>query len=370
MKKNRDYVAVVLATALMVAAAGGAARPPVNGKVPPPRGLTASEQCPKSPRGIEFLDIAPGAASIRLLVFGDQGSGEDLNRHQESVARVISEYYRNRAVPPFVLLLGDNFYPSHMGDEEFADLFVNRYADLLDNGTQFYAVLGNHDYQGAKAAEERKRHGRRGWNMPSNYYALRAGPAVLFGLDTASGQTSGSPRMQSAQLYWLLNGLCALDRMPSPPRWKLVFGHHPLVSGGKHGYVDAHDEMLDRVLLGTVRGRIDLYMAGHDHDMQLLWTAGLPLMANVGSGGRGIRKVYPVLGMTQFCAETHGFAEVELSASEMKISYIAEDRSSGSPVPRLAAVCTVAAPGQPPKCVDANGGVLSEPGECPRFGHR
>jgi hypothetical protein len=43
--------------------------------------------------------------------------------------------------------------------------------------------------------------------------------------------------------------------------WTVVYGHHPLNSSGLHG---TSDDMLDYTA-SLMHGRVDLYLAGHDH---------------------------------------------------------------------------------------------------------
>lgn len=280
------------------------------------------------------LKIAAGAASIRFIAFGDQGSGKDTRDqrdHQYAVGKLIQDYYQNKPAPMFALLLGDNFYKT----PDFSEFFSEPYKYLLDKGVQFYAVLGNHDYENNRVSAELGAR-QKGWNMPAKFYALNAGPAVLFGLDTASGKIHDGPNFGNEQKGWLLHSLCE-----STAPWKIVFGHHSILSGGMHGYRDRQDEELDRMLLDVVGTRADLYIAGHDHDVQLLKKPGLPAILNIGSGGRGVRRVYPVADMTHFCASAHGFAEVELTAHKMTISLIVEDLGSKETPPRPKAVCTL-----------------------------
>ena len=47
-----------------------------------------------------------------------------------------------------------------------------------------------------------------------------------------------------------------------------MFGHHPCFSGGAHG----PDKELIKEILPIMRaGNVDIYMAGHDHNMQHWW---------------------------------------------------------------------------------------------------
>ena len=47
--------------------------------------------------------------------------------------------------------------------------------------------------------------------------------------------------------------------------WKIVFGHHPMYSGGHH---DGQCTIRERVLPILKKYNVDLYIAGHDHNLQ------------------------------------------------------------------------------------------------------
>src|SRR6266705_140231 len=57
---------------------------------------------------------------------------------------------------------------------------------------------------------------------PSPYYTFSAGPAQFFALDTNE--------VSEAQLLWL-----DAELKKSSAKWKLVYGHHPIYSDGRHG---------------------------------------------------------------------------------------------------------------------------------------
>lgn len=65
------------------------------------------------------------------------------------------------------------------------------------------------------------------------------------------------------QLAWLANGL-----KTSKAKWKIVYGHHILWSIGGTKYDEGH--VLRRLILPELCQYADAYIAGHEHDLELL----------------------------------------------------------------------------------------------------
>lgn len=73
---------------------------------------------------------------------------------------------------------------------------------------------------------------------------------------------SGTPDFTS-QLEWLREGLAESDA-----RWKIVFGHQPIYS--HNPWREASPEYLERVEPVLVEGGVDVYLAGHDHFLDMM----------------------------------------------------------------------------------------------------
>jgi hypothetical protein len=97
-------------------------------------------------------DLPPGAASERFLVFGDPGTGK-------AGQYLIAEAMALKAGADglyFVLITGDNFYPSgvsSVNDPDWLTKFEDPYAAPV-LAVPFYPSLGNHDHGGS--ARERQ----------------------------------------------------------------------------------------------------------------------------------------------------------------------------------------------------------------------
>ena len=139
--------------------------------------------------------------------------------------------------------------------------------------------------------------------MPSAYYTFTAGEAQFFALDTDV--------ISEKQLLWLQDALDA-----SQAKWKIVYGHHPIYSEGQHE--DNNTKIAQ--LLPALRSRADIYLAGHDHDMQHLKPEGRLHFFVAGSGGK-LRPIEPG-PRSLFAKSAHGFAVLEIQADTLAVAFV------------------------------------------------
>ena len=242
---------------------------------------------------------------IRVLAFGDFGTGSP---NQKKAAAAMLSYHKKSAFD-FAVTLGDNFYS--LGMESPTDPRWKTWWDDLYNplGIKFYATMGNHDwgYADSPAAEILYARTSPSWRMPAPYYTFTAGPVQFFALDTNE--------ISEAQLIWLKE---ELDK--SRARWKLVYGHHPIYSAGQH----ADNPVLVNRLLPILKGRAEVYLAGHDHDMQHLKPEGNLHFFVSGGGGANIRVIKPD-ERSLFAKSSFGFSVLSATASELKVTFISSD---------------------------------------------
>ncbi|MGI8782352.1 MAG: metallophosphoesterase [Acidobacteriota bacterium] len=247
------------------------------------------------------FSLKPPDQSIRVLAFGDFGDGSVF---QQQVAAAMLQYHSKQPFD-FAVTLGDNFYSKGMAgpsDPRWKTWWEDLYSSL---GIQFYASLGNHDWGFPDSPATEVLYTRQGpsWRMPATRYTFTAGPVQFFALDTNG--------MSEAQLIWLREELSM-----STARWKVVYGHHPIYSEGRH---EDNENMIDE-LLPVLRDRADIYLAGHDHDMQHLKPEGALHFFIAGSGGK-LRPVEPG-PRSLFARSAHGFAVLEASVQELKVKFI------------------------------------------------
>ena len=254
------------------------------------------------------LQVAPGLFSlkaagqpIRVLAFGDFGDG---SLGQREVAAAMLRYHRQRPFD-FAITLGDNFYNQGMkgvDDPRWKTWWDQLYDPL---GIQFYAILGNHDYVFPESPEAEILYSKQSpsWRMPATQYTYTAGWVQFFAID--------SPAMTGYQLEWLQKELEA-----SKFSWKVVYGHDPIYSHGKHG----DNQKLIRELLPVLKGRADVYLAGHDHDMQHLKPEGNLHFFVSGTGGK-MRRIRPGQ-RSLFAKSALGFAVLEADGSSLKMTFV------------------------------------------------
>jgi tartrate-resistant acid phosphatase type 5 len=244
---------------------------------------------------------ALAAKRVRVLAFGDFGDGSEAQR---TVARAMRRFHLRRPFD-FALTLGDNFYSTGMSSPNDAR-WKTWWADLYDPlRIRFYATLGNHDWgqPNSPAAEIAFTSRSRSWRMPAAYYTFTAGAAQFFALDTDV--------ISQKQLDWLQEALDA-----SQARWKIVYGHHPIYSEGQH----EDNNVKIAQLLPLLRSRADIYLAGHDHDMQHLRPEDRLHFFVAGSGGK-LRPIEPG-PRSLFAKSANGFAVLEIDRGTLRFVFI------------------------------------------------
>lgn len=255
-----------------------------------------------------------GTHYLRFYALGDTGSG---NASQQAVADSLAQFHADFG-GSFALLLGDNFYEdgvSSTDDPQWASKFEDMYdPSVLD--FPFYAVLGNHDYHLDEQAQVDYTavYPASRWEMPARYYAfsqvLPDGTRIdFFGLD---GYTVAT---EDAQLTWLQAALAA-----STADWKIVFSHYPLYSNGVHGDNPA---LISRLSQTLADGGVDLYVSGHDHDLQILEPVNGTCFMISGAGSRP--RDTQCLDNTVYANDQLGFMAFRVSKSEMVACVVLED---------------------------------------------
>jgi tartrate-resistant acid phosphatase type 5 len=242
---------------------------------------------------------------VRVVAFGDFGTGSEA---QKQVAAAVMKYHRQTPFD-FGITLGDNFYPVGMespGDPRWATQWEQLYQPL---GVKFYATLGNHDWghPDSPAAEILYSDKSKTWRMPSPYYTFTAGPAQFFALDTN--------RISEAQLIWLKEELAK-----SQAKWKVAYGHHHVYSATRGDNAG----LIGRLLPVLQAGGVDLYICGHDHNLQHVRPEGGVHFFVAGGGGAGTYELKDY-ERTIFKAQTHGFASLEVEVKQLKVRLVRAD---------------------------------------------
>jgi len=262
--------------------------------------------------------VFPNSGALHAVAFGDYGRRG--RPYQREVADAIAkEHFDN----PFQLglTLGDNFYECgvrSVHDPAWRDLWEAFYTPLK---IPFYATLGNHDYghgDGYCVASRTNTQAEvdytgqsASWHMPARYYTFLAGPVQFFALDTEL--------WSGAQKQWLVEKLSA--QRPEGVSWRVVFGHHPIFTSGIH-HADPNVKRLQRELLPVLKDHgVDLYLAGHDHDLEHLRADGVELFI-AGGGGEEVRGVNHRDPHSLAAASKHGFLDLTADAKKLEVRLV------------------------------------------------
>lgn len=146
-----------------------------------------------------------------------------------------------------LLLLGDLVYPA--GDPtQLQQVVFDPFADVLADGTELLAVLGNHDVKSGQGDTIMAELG-----MPGDYWAHEYGDVLFVGLDTTAMD-------DPAQLEFLEQALST-----TTATWRIVLMHHPPYSAGYQGSNTTARERFTPIF---ERYGVQLVLSGHDHDYQ------------------------------------------------------------------------------------------------------
>lgn len=266
---------------------------------------------------------ASQTSELSFLVVGDWGK-PDLSADARAVAAQMAKEAEARDAS-FVISAGDNFYGEgvdSVNDPLWKTVFEDVYsAPSLQ--VPWYVVLGNHDYEARPDVQLAYALTSSRWIIESRYYVIQKSvsddvTADFFFLDTTmlghgrfSGKRFKPEDDAEAQLDWLDAMLAA-----SPANWKIVVGHHPIYSGGRHGNTRA---LVDALLPILKRHDVQVYINGHNHNLEHVERGGIHFLTS--GAGAEPQPAKEVKG-TRFVAETLGFLSATLTADELRIAFV------------------------------------------------
>lgn len=253
------------------------------------------------------FSAVPAGKPIRVLAFGDFGTG---SAAQKQTAAAMVAYHKTHPFD-FGLTLGDNFYPRGLtspDDPRWQTQWEQLYSPMH---IPFYAVLGNHDWSGSDspAAEILYSAKSQSWRMPSPYYTFTAGSVQFFAFDT--------PAVDEAELKWLDEELTK-----STAQWKVVYGHYHIYSATRGD----NKELIARLMPILKRDHVDVYLNGHDHNLQELKPEGGVHFFVSGGGGAGLYEMNPY-DRSVFRQKVNGFTVLEADDKTLAISFVGTDGS-------------------------------------------
>lgn len=267
--------------------------------------------------------------ALHFLVIGDWGRKGDY--HQQDVADRMEEAAKTLDAE-FVISLGDHFYPdgvASIDDPNWMFSFEKIYKGYHLN-VPWYAVLGNHGYRGSAQAQVDYTNKSRRWTMPARYFDYEfydddtdLKVNFLF-LDTTPFEKKYYSEKKyfgvwdqdsSKQEKWID------ETMKTKPKadWTIFSGHHPLYSGGKR--LNDTKDIRDAIKPILDRHNVDIYFAGHEHDLQYIKPEG-KTHHFISGGGSEIRKTGMIEGLSKFAASVQGFMTVSITKKELLVQVI------------------------------------------------
>ncbi len=245
---------------------------------------------------VEFtkkLTVPQDLKEVKFLILGDIGSGTD---NQRQVAVSSQETCENRGCD-LVLLAGDNFIQSGVTcteDEQWYQKFELMYSQNLP----FFAILGNHDLKGNWKAQIDYTKISERWNMPATNYDFTAGPVLFQAINTTC----------TIKTLWRIF-------RKSSQTWKLVLGHHPVISSGRHGGMT----WLERLIIS--KSGIDFFVSGHNHVLEHLVYKGFDQIVSGGGGSPIQYSKRPRLSINQYFNENHGYVWAHITDTQANFHY-------------------------------------------------
>jgi len=134
---------------------------------------------------------------------------------------------------------------------------------------------------------------------------------------------------RSAEKHWVdLERILRTVAASNVP-YKSVSGHHPIYSVGIHGSTQC---LIERLLPLLLIYKVQLYLSGHDHNLQHLDVSNLNSNVDlmiVGSGGKldGFSENFNLLPSkcSKFFGTKNGFLNLEISQKSMVTHFIDQD---------------------------------------------
>jgi len=284
------------------------------------------------------LAPAPDPKATHILMIGDWGWTDADG--QRPVADAMAAYTKQNALKPDALfLLGDSWYGDLSGGADsprWQSQFEQMYPASLFPGPA-YSIMGNHDYQrmphSVNKVEAELAYAKRGqsrWTQPGLWYTFDHTPAgakdpllhvialdsnapgsrVIGALDPVNFTLTANQWEQ--QLQWLDLELAK----PTRATFRIVMGHHPIFSNGRHG--DTAALVRDWEPRLSAHG-VHAYLAGHDHDLQHLEFAGHPTsFVCSGAGGADLYEIrIPESQRGPFAHRVYGFTHLEATPAKL-----------------------------------------------------
>lgn len=170
---------------------------------------------------------------------------------QTTMAKTLEQYQKHYQ-PDFALITGDNFY--NCGVENIKDpLWQTGFENLFKKehfNHPFYAVLGNHDYEGSANYKAQLMYNNERWNA-GQFYKIEVNPISIFTFDTElliqQKEASIEPIKKWIQAIKEHKGI------------KIFMGHHPMINQNYSKYPGL------QILQDFLTSSNAVYICSHHH---------------------------------------------------------------------------------------------------------
>ncbi|MBL4586874.1 MAG: metallophosphoesterase [Flavobacteriales bacterium] len=271
----------------------------------------------------------------KCLIIGDWGRHGSLNL--DANAKMMDNLSCRMSINA-VLTTGDNFYNNGVdgaSDAHWNQSFVDVFDGTCLKPIPWWPSLGNHDVRGNTTAQIDYSQLSDRWNMPATYYdrwimtedsvsihfiTVDTSPFVLdYYSDPANTEMEQhvTTADTSLQLSWL-DSVLPLGN----PDWLVVYGHHPVYAAdGRHG---STDELIEKFAPRFETNGVDVYFAGHNHDLELIKTEQKTLYITSGGGSVGQDRIelkpYNVFGVNE-----SGFVLSSFAKDSVQLDFISKE---------------------------------------------
>jgi hypothetical protein len=270
---------------------------------------------------------------LSLLALGDTGEPPEMWSELDPQTAVAEAMVAaDRAAPvDGVVLLGDNFYPEGLKESDVKERLrqnvVRPYCHFLAltprgegslseacrapaaarNPVPLFVVLGNHDYKEKESPLLQRKlvpEYIASWRMPrgqAEVHELGEGVSLVLlnSMEVVHGESAQAFARQVAR---------------SKGPFRIVAAHHPLADPG-HGF--DRDYARDvAAALEEAGVPVQLALAGHEHNLQVLETPDLPRLHVVAGSGSDTRELSETGAQRHFASDSLGFARVDLVRDE------------------------------------------------------
>jgi tartrate-resistant acid phosphatase type 5 len=232
--------------------------------------------------------------------------------------------------PEFIVSCGDNFQDD--GVESIEDpLWNSEFEEVYTKPSlqmDWYPILGNHDYKGNSQAEIDYSKVSNRWRFKSRYYTFvrqinDSVSARFIFLDTTplvgkyhkkQGYQDVAKQDSARQIAWLKAILAN-----SKEQWKLVFGHHPIISASTKQ--DNASEAVQRIKPILEKYSVQFYISGHDRDLHHLKekSGKIDYMVN---GAESKSQLTGTGDGSLFCKSASAFSSVTFHGDSIRYAFI------------------------------------------------